>query len=287
MKNIHLNIAIPSNVLEDCSDLRSKTQKIGQIARAAAIFKVEKIIIYHVNKLINRKFSGDRELIKGILEYLDCPQYLRKKVFPKVPSFKYIGTLHPLRTPHHPLENKIAKLETISIREGLVLFSNQHFSEIDLGLEKSIKIAIPHLPKDQRIILKLERQGNLITGTPVTKNNTKVYWGFEVEILNESIKDFLKKFSNNLIIATSKRGSPINSETQVELLQKLEKKNNLLVLFGSPATGLFEIFTNNNLRLADWVDFILNFIPQQGTETIRVEEALFSTLALINSLLAL
>ncbi|MHA1266070.1 MAG: putative RNA uridine N3 methyltransferase [Candidatus Helarchaeota archaeon] len=58
-----------------------------------------------------------------------------------------------------------------------------------------------------------------------------------------------------------------------------------LIIFGSPSLGLFEIFKKNGLNLEDWVNFVVNIAPQQGTQTIRVEEALISTLTLISYLI--
>ena len=286
MRNVNLNIAIPSNVLEDCSDLRAKTLKIGQIARAAAIFRVKKIIIYSISKAYLTKYLNDIELIKEILEYLDCPQYLRRIVFPKLPLFKYVGILPPLRTPHHPLENKIAKIQPISIREGAVLYSNGSYSELEIGLEMPLKLQIPNLPKKRRIILKLEKQGNSISGVPIAKERVKEYWGYETQIFKASLQNFITFFSDYTAIATSKRGNPIKLK-DFEFLRGLPEKKEILVLFGSPNFGLFDIFETQGLNLINTVDLTINFVPDQGTHTVRVEEAIYSALSIINCILFL
>lgn len=36
-----------------------------------------------------------------ILQYLECPQYLRKTLFPIHQSLQYAGLLNPLDAPHH------------------------------------------------------------------------------------------------------------------------------------------------------------------------------------------
>ena len=41
-----LTIAIPASIISDTPHLREKTSKIGSIARSAAIFRVNEIIIY-------------------------------------------------------------------------------------------------------------------------------------------------------------------------------------------------------------------------------------------------
>lgn len=36
-----------------------------------------------------------------LLQYLECPQYLRKHVFPLHKDLQYAGLLNPLDAPHH------------------------------------------------------------------------------------------------------------------------------------------------------------------------------------------
>ena len=284
MQKGDLSVAIPCTVLEDCSDLRSKTQKLGQIARACAIFKVKQIIIYSFSKKVS-KSSKDIRLIKEILEYLNCPQYLRKLVYPKLPIFRYVGILPPLRTPNHPLEKKFANIRGESIREGVVLSSNDQTSEIEIGLEQPIFINIPNLPIKKRVTLRLKKRNNKLSGVLIEKAKIKEYWGYDVQIFKDSIRDFMKKFSKYQIIATSKKGSPIK-KSDIKFFHALGEMKDILIIFGSPSLGLFEIFKKHGLNLENWANFVVNIAPQQGTQTIRVEEALISTLAIISWLLS-
>ena len=75
------------------------------------------------------------------------------------------------------------------------------------------------------------------------------------------------------LIGTSRYGS-----TQYGLLKELAERP-LAVVIGGPRTGLLQY-----VRRTDF-DLVINTVPGQGTETVRSEEALFSTLALINSVL--
>ena len=68
-----LEIAIPSNILEDCQSLYTKSQKLSLIARSASIFQINKIYIYKVKR------TDDSNFISLLLNYLVTPQYLRKK----------------------------------------------------------------------------------------------------------------------------------------------------------------------------------------------------------------
>ncbi|NVM28343.1 MAG: hypothetical protein HWN65_05835, partial [Candidatus Helarchaeota archaeon] len=262
MQKGNLSIAIPCTVLEDCSDLRSKTQKLGQIARACAIFKVKQIIIYSFNKKLSERFSRDIELIKEILEYLNCPQYLRKLIYPKLPIFRYVGILPPLRTPNHPLVKEIANIKAESNREGAVLSSNDQGSEVEIGLEKPIYINIPNLPIKKRVILRLKKKNNILSGVLIEKVKIKEYWGYDVQIFKDSIRDFMKKFSKYQIIATSKKGSPIK-KSDIKFFHALGEIKDILIIFGSPSLGLFEIFKKYGLNLENWANFVVNIAPQQ------------------------
>ena len=72
-----------------------------QIARALAVFSVDEVVIFdesgkgksESNSGLNRK-SDPNILLARILQYLECPQYLRKNFFPKHSDLQYAGTIH-------------------------------------------------------------------------------------------------------------------------------------------------------------------------------------------------
>jgi predicted SPOUT superfamily RNA methylase MTH1 len=45
---------------------------------------------------------------------------------------------------------------------------------------------------------------------------------------------------------------------------------------------LFEIARDEGANLNDVVDFVVNTLPEQGTETVRTEEAVFASLSILN-----
>ena len=85
------------------------------------------------------------------------------------------------------------------------------------------------------------------------------------------------------MVATSKLGTPL---TQIidELTERWKNASSVLVAFGAPTRGLQEIVAQENLRLDEVADFTVNTIPDQGTETVRTEEALYASLALLNAI---
>ena len=72
-----------------------------QIARALAVFNVDEVVIFdesgkaksESSSGLNRK-SDPNILLARILQYLECPQYLRKNFFPKHSDLQYAGTMY-------------------------------------------------------------------------------------------------------------------------------------------------------------------------------------------------
>ena len=79
MDKTKIAIAIPASTISDTPHLREKTAKIGLIGRAAAIFRVDEIIVYPDNPRANQE--RDLDFIALLLNYLETPQYLRKALF--------------------------------------------------------------------------------------------------------------------------------------------------------------------------------------------------------------
>ncbi|KPV62762.1 MAG: hypothetical protein AOA66_1218 [Candidatus Bathyarchaeota archaeon BA2] len=88
----------------------------------------------------------------------------------------------------------------------------------------------------------------------------------------------------DLVIATSRYGAPF-TEVADKLARYLKKSHKILVAFGAPTQGLNEILAHENLKLNEVAHFTVNTIPNQGTETVRTEEALYASLAMLNTLI--
>ena len=82
-------------------------------------------------------------------------------------------------------------------------------------------------------------------------------------------------------IATSRKG-PKFTDIVGELAKRWIEASSVLVVFGSPERGLHEIAREGGINLNDIADFVVNTIPEQGTETVRTEEALLASLAILN-----
>lgn len=109
-----ISIAVPASILENAQSAELRTYLAGQIARAACVFSVDEVIVYDdVGDKIDTKKSklesadGVKVVRRScmqlarILQYLECPQYLRKHFFPLHKDLEFAGLLNPLDAPHH------------------------------------------------------------------------------------------------------------------------------------------------------------------------------------------
>ncbi|KAM9271236.1 putative methyltransferase C9orf114 homolog isoform 1-T1 [Morus bassanus] len=96
-----LSVALPGSILNNAQSLELRTYLAGQIARACAIFCVDEIIVFDEDgedvKSVEGNFEGIGRRGKAcvqlarILQYLECPQYLRKSFFPKHEDLQFAG----------------------------------------------------------------------------------------------------------------------------------------------------------------------------------------------------
>jgi len=274
-----LSIAIPASVVSDVPHLREKTSKVGLIGRAAAIFRVDEIIVYRDNLHINQ--AVDMDLIATLLAYMETPQYLRKRLFRLRPELRYAGVLPPLRTPHHPLNRKMKNLKVDEYREGVTLSKRKTGVLVDIGVEKPAFISNVHVPINKRVTVRIKKIGMRVEAELAERTEIPEYWGYTVTVERLSIGKMVKTRGFDLTFATSKHGVPFANVAE-KATEKCRKANTILVAFGAPAQGLYEIVEQEGLKLDEIVDFNVNTVPMQATETIRTEEAIIASLAVLN-----
>jgi hypothetical protein len=85
----------------------------------------------------------------------------------------------------------------------------------------------------------------------------------------------------DLTIATARLGDKFG-DVAGQIGKKWSIAQHILVAFGAPSRGLHEIAKEEGAKLEAMVDFIVNTVPEQGTATVRTEEALLATLAIFN-----
>jgi predicted SPOUT superfamily RNA methylase MTH1 len=280
MSRKKLAIAVPASVISDTPHLREKTSKIGLIGRAAAVFRVDEIIVYPDNAGKSRQ-KNEADLIALLLAYLETPQYLRKRLFKLDPRLQYAGILPPLRTPHHPLNRKAKNLKVGEYREGVTVSRTKEGMLVDIGVEQSALMRETNWALDKRLTLQVVKAGERVEVQAVNKDEVPGYWGYMVTVENHSFGRLVEDGKFDLTIATSKLGAKF-VDVVGEMAEKWKKTDCTLVAFGAPTRGLHEIVGDEGADLNEIADFVVNMVPEQGTETVRTEEALLASLAILN-----
>lgn len=249
--DLMLSIAIPSSSLINESDEKIKTYKTGMIARAAAVFRVDEIIIYRDPML------DESDYIADILEYLETPQYLRKYLFPLKNSLRFAGILPPLAIPSH----KTKHLKVGEIREGVVRHVGPDGTRwVDVGL-KALAQLRSDAPKGARVTVRVCSKKPLV----VEEAEPEEYWGYKVRKM-----ELVELIDRENVIITSRRCN----------VPKIGEVNrDVTLIFGNPEEGVFEIAKRLGIKMEGkcW-----NTVPLQGTRSVRLEEAIFATLAVLN-----
>ena len=259
-----LAVSIPDTVLEEKESPRDKTAKLGQIARACAIFGADVIEVFE-----DPAGHGEREEICKVLEYLETPQYLRRKLYPLDESLRYAGVLPPLRIPSHKAKVPFEKVKVGEVREGV---SNGD-GTVDIGLDVAPRLKQPQAA-GKRMTVRVASL-NPPVAEQIQRDGVGGYWGYRVE--RRSLDQVLDDRRFGVRVATSRLGSPL-SEMLESLKKEAHRTGGMKLIFGSPARGLFETVGRG---LGSRVDFVLNLFPEQHVETVRTEEAIFVGLALV------
>ena len=274
-----LTIAIPASTISDTPHLREKTAKVGLIGRAAAIFRVNEIIIYPDTPKTNQ--TRDMDFIALLLNYLETPQYLRKSLFKIEPNLQFAGILPPLRTPHHPVSGKIRDLKAGMYREGLILSEVKDGLLVDIGVEQPAILRENQYAVGERLTLQVVNVSERTEVQTANRDEIETNWGFRVRVETKSFKQLLAAGGFDLTIATARLGIYINKISD-KIDAKWSPAQSILVAFGAPSKGLHEIAKEEGTRLESIVDFVVNTIPGQGTATVRTEEAILASLAIFN-----
>jgi len=268
---LNLSIAIPDSSLVDESTILNKTKKISIIGRTCAIFKINQIFIYQDEK----GNKNDSMLLSTSLKYLETPQYFRKQLFPKTQLLKYAGVLQPLNISKHLTTSNEKIIKIGDIREALIInYKGKKF--LDIGINKHI----PYFGKMKigtRIAIQIKTTQPKFTVKEISKDNIKDYWGYNVKE-RSNLLSILSAWKGKIIL-TSKKGKDF---TMTEAKKMFESNEPILVVFGTTNKGVYDILGSDIKKIQNGK--IFNFFPKQGTQTVRLEEAILGTLSIINIL---
>jgi len=270
----NLWVAIPDSSLSDEQTKRDKSTKIAQFARACSIFRVKRIYVYH--DPLSQFEQDDPVLLRTILRYLDTPQYLRKVLYPKMSHLEFAGILHPIKAPHHKPAQDIKTIKAGDVRTGVIAkVKGQLFVEVGLG---SLVPFDGEGFEGKKVNVKFTSPFPKLRAMEATDLDIFEYWGYEVKEVPSIVK--LLSVENTAVIVASRKGTYFKN-TEVKLAERVKAAENVLVVFGSPMHGVHEILAKEKSNARP--EFVVNMFPSQATETVRLEEAILGTLAILNS----
>ncbi|MWV63760.1 hypothetical protein GRS48_02825 [Halorubrum sp. JWXQ-INN 858] len=275
-----LTICVPSSLVREAEDQREATRKLGYVARAAAVFRAGRLVVFPDREGESRWGEG---FVRAVLGYAATPPELRKDLWGERDELRYAGILPPLRvswrtgSPPDGAESKTQGLVTEVGPEGRVRVNSP------LG-EHPISLLVPsemEVERGERVTIRVSSREPVrarITGKPED--------GFQVVAadLSEALT------GDELAIATSRHGEPLSVPRLGELVADAREAGGYTVAFGAPGRGLPDMLglTPEDIRAAvndgrrvepdPGFDLWLNTIPAQGSEVVRTEEALFATL---------
>jgi methyltransferase len=271
-----LSVALPASFTKDVPHLREKTARVGAVGRALAIFRVNEVLIYTDD--LDKDSLKEGRLFQKLLSYQETPQYLRRTIFRTEPDLQYVGVLPPLRLPSHPgYEEPRSGL----VKEALVVEKGNE-SKVDGGF-KTLVTVHAKLEKFARVTVQVTRVQPNVEAEVVDSSRLPIYWRFRVTRAESTLGQLIRRKQGTLIISTSRKGRNV-LEAMDDLRAKWQSSLRAMILFGSPNQGVPEILANDGFDVDKVCDFNLNMIPDQGVETVRTEEALVSTLSIINAM---
>lgn len=123
--------------------------------------------------------------MKTVLEYQECPQYLRKRLCPLSSHLSNAGVLNPTAAPHH-----LKAMQWCPYREGVVVSRNgKSGSNVDIGLKNHAKVSDKNAPIGARVTVQLPDVAKVMDapiGEIVSPSDPRIkiglYWGYTVRI---------------------------------------------------------------------------------------------------------
>jgi predicted SPOUT superfamily RNA methylase MTH1 len=275
-----VSVLVPSSLTREAEDKREATRKLGYVARAATIFRVDRLTVFP-DPAGEGKWGGG--FVETVLRYAATPPYLRKEAWGRRDELEYAGVLPPLRVRS---QTGSGSEGSGSSRQGIVTeVGADGRVRVNCGLQHPISLPVPsdiEAPGEgERVTVRVSSR------EPVrAKIVDEPSPGYDVDAAD--LDTTLARDDAGLAIAASRHGEELDVARLGQLVEVVRTANGepgMTVAFGAPERGLPEILgidpdavagaTGESGRFDLW----LNAIPNQGSEVVRTEEAAFATLA--------
>jgi hypothetical protein len=292
-------VLVPSSLVREARDKREATRKLGYVARAATVFRVDRLLVYP-DPGGERRWDGG--FVRTVLAYAATPPYLRKEAWGRRDELECVGVLPPLRA---VAQTGSGSDGSGSLRRGIVTeVGSDGRVRVNCGLQHPVSLPVPPsmaVEEGERVTIRVSSRRPLrarIVDEPLP--------GLTVRAEEPEVA--LSRADAGVRIAASRHGEELDVARLGELAPRV--RDGFTAAFGSPERGLPEILGVHPPRVdprdEQWspdgdhapdgdapdgtrshepaarFDLWLNTVPHQGSEVVRTEEALFATLACLN-----
>ncbi len=274
-----VSVLVPSSLTREAEDKREATRKLGYVARAAAVFRVDRLTVFPDP---DGEGSLDGGFVETVLRYAATPPYLRKEVWGTRDELEYAGVLPPLRI---PTRTGSGSEGSGSLRQGIVTeVGPDGRVRVNCGLQHPISLPVPAglaVGQGERVTVRVSSR------EPVrAKLADEPTPGFEVS--RAGLAPALAHEDAGLAVAASRHGEHLRVSRLDELVEGIRKGGDpeLTVAFGAPERGLPAILGVDPESVGGEAtsdehgfDLWLNTVPNQRSSVVRTEEAVWATLA--------
>jgi len=291
-------VLVPSSLVREAEDKREATRKLGYVARAATVYRADRLVVFP-DREGERRWGG--EFVETVLRYAATPPHLRKEVWEMRHELEYVGVLPPL---HVASTTGSEPAGSESLTQGIVTeVGSDGRVRVTCGLQHPISLGVPPdmaVAEGERVAIRISSREPVrarIVDEPLP--------GYAVA--RETLPDALERPDAGLAIAASRHGAELSVDRLAVLRERVDD-GDFTVAFGAPDRGLPAILdlavedvpaafaldrrdrpTGDGDTAADGApsdvepdpgfDLWLNTIPDQGSEVVRTEEALLASLA--------
>jgi predicted SPOUT superfamily RNA methylase MTH1 len=270
-------VLVPSSLTREANDRREATRKLGYVARAAAVFRVDRLTVFP-----DPSGEGNWEdgFVETVLRYAATPPHLRKEVWGKRDELEYVGVLPPLRVRS---QTGSGSEGSGSLRQGIVTeVGADGRVRVNCGMQHPISLPVPDgldAGEGERVTVRVSSRRPV--RAKLVDHPTP---GFDV--VSADLDTELSRDAAVLTIASSRYGVLATPRRLGQLAQRRDREGGMTVAFGAPERGLPSILDVDPDAVGDQTDdestgfdLWLNTVPNQGSEVVRTEEALFASLA--------
>jgi predicted SPOUT superfamily RNA methylase MTH1 len=275
-----VSVLVPSSLTRETDDKREATRKVGYVARAATIFRVDRLTVFPDPA---GEGASDDGFVETVLRYAATPPELRKEVWGTRDELEYAGVLPPLRVRS---QTGSGPESSGSSRQGIVTeVGADGRVRVNCGLQHPLSLPVPPsmaTPREgERVTVRVSSR------EPVRAKLLGVSPGYVVDTTD--LDSALTRPDAGLTIAASRHGRRLTPGRLDELGEqsRVDGSPSYTVAFGAPERGLPAIVETSVERVREdsetgRFDLWLNTVPDQGSEVVRTEEAVIATLACLN-----